>query len=76
MVAKRIIGTCYNVLQSSSSKIIDGSKTKWEVDKQASMSSSSKIIDGSKTDVVWVKTGNRSSSSKIIDGSKTVNLFF
>ena len=36
-------------IKSSSSKIIDGSKTKVGYVKQEPMSSSSKIIDGSKT---------------------------
>ena len=56
---------------SSSSKIIDGSKTKTRRRLFIFGSSSSKIIDGSKTVDGSVTTKNESSSSKIIDGSKT-----
>ena len=38
---------------SSSSKIIDGSKTSWFSSKPLVLSSSSKIIDGSKTEGLY-----------------------
>ena len=56
---------------SSSSKIIDGSKTFSRELLRLFLSSSSKIIDGSKTGTNKCCCGDRSSSSKIIDGSKT-----
>ena len=56
---------------SSSSKIIDGSKTCNPSLGQTLKSSSSKIIDGSKTLSINSVHNEQSSSSKIIDGSKT-----
>ena len=57
--------------KSSSSKIIDGSKTTWTITSSGITSSSSKIIDGSKTYTANSQNYYKSSSSKIIDGSKT-----
>ena len=61
---------------SSSSKIIDGSKTVASPSLLLNLSSSSKIIDGSKTVYCVYKAFVLSSSSKIIDGSKTSNWFY
>ena len=72
MVAKQLASTGGVKIMSSSSKIIDGSKTKNSCVRKVVMSSSSKIIDGSKTFIRSACLYFRSSSSKIIDGSKTV----
>ena len=72
MVAKLKQQTANMDLGSSSSKIIDGSKTPYGALYLNHSSSSSKIIDGSKTTTCSINCDNSSSSSKIIDGSKTV----
>ena len=61
---------------SSSSKIIDGSKTNCDGAISTNLSSSSKIIDGSKTKELNGALAGLSSSSKIIDGSKTTYSLF
>ena len=71
MVAKLVHGYVANTVASSSSKIIDGSKTRASALGDEVVSSSSKIIDGSKTDCYGENLYFKSSSSKIIDGSKT-----
>ena len=71
MVAKLGKLTGLKGLRSSSSKIIDGSKTEWCCWLLHRKSSSSKIIDGSKTNDLLTNDTIESSSSKIIDGSKT-----
>ena len=71
MVAKQGIAWLCRQTKSSSSKIIDGSKTLWHSFLDVRLSSSSKIIDGSKTKGVHAYYFLKSSSSKIIDGSKT-----
>ena len=49
MVAKPRVKEIVPIPQSSSSKIIDGSKTSLKDERFTHVSSSSKIIDGSKT---------------------------
>ena len=71
MVAKPLRECCWGGELSSSSKIINGSKTVPPWTTIIETSSSSKIIDGSKTVPPWTTIIETSSSSKIIDGSKT-----